>query len=92
MKGGVRGESGHLPLEVKLYGQKPEREKEQEEKWIKERIWNEEGIKKYHEKCENWQGENEEVSSKWENIKEKVKEAIPVKEIKIKTWKMEERE
>ncbi|KAK0157226.1 hypothetical protein PV328_011724 [Microctonus aethiopoides] len=85
-------ESDHMPLEFKIYGTRADKEEEYVERWEERRVWDEDGIKTYHQRCEKWQDENEEVNKKWENIKNKVKEAIPTKKVKIRTWKIGERE
>lgn len=81
MKVGVRIESDHMPLELKIHGTRADKKEEHAERWEERRIWDEDGIKTYHQKCENWQDGNEEVNKKWENIKNKVKEAIPLKKV-----------
>lgn len=86
---GIRTESDHAPLEVKVYGLIEMERKEQKKTIEIERSdWTEEGIKSYHEKCEGWKCTQSNTENLWREIEGKVKKAITKYKRKVITWRL----
>ncbi|XP_050495471.1 matrix metalloproteinase-2-like [Bombus huntii] len=64
-------------------------EKEEEEK--EKREWTNESREKYLDKCRDWTCNGRTVEEMWTEIKKKINEAVPKKQVKIQKWGMGEK-
>lgn len=90
---GERTESDHQPLELEIKGKGKRRIVEENSKTVKiiER-WDEENIKRYRKKETEIRIEGEITEDIWRNLKEGVEKCVIKKKVKIKKWKIGERE